>query len=360
MCCQQTSELKDTAALAFTRQFYLALAIGHTVKDSFEQGCKAVRATPNLKDPDSEMEKFILLPKDGNHDVPIFKAKPVSEWPKPLLHDERSHRSRRRSRSTASMIGGARSSELSVRNMMQEDPSPSPPEFFLGREVDMYYVLKAVLNKRLVSVIGEVGVGRSSLVCALCHYINERASTIIGIDRIYFVKSASKSSKEEPFRTLVQSLLKKLIEEDRAHSVDSSSEADMETMFDIICKSLKHEKALIVFDRAELVVNADADEANEFPMLLSKLCRETYNVKVLLTNRHDLGIPSLGEHPISLGPLNFADTVRLFANLCPYLHTPADRRKLIDSLVTDGARSRALANRSWRWRGNEEGIRHSR
>ena len=341
VCCQQESELKDTAALAFTTQFYLALAIGHTVKASFEQGCKAVRATPNLKDPDAEMKKFLLLPKDGDHNVPIFDAEPVSEWPRNLGGEETGHRGRRlSSRSVArSVLGGAKSSELSVRNMMQEDPSPSPPEFFLGREVDMYYVLKAVLGKRLVSVIGETGVGRSSLACALCHYINERATTIIGIDRIYYVK-ARQSRKRNPFRALVQRLLKKLVEERKGPSIDP--EAEMETMCDAVCRYLKHDKALVVFDRAELVVN-DEDDANEFPLLLRKLSRETKNIKVLLTNRHSLGIPSLGEHPISLGPLNFADTVRLFANLCPYLHTPKDRRKMYESLVRDGEKAELLA-----------------
>ena len=62
VCCQQESELKDTAALAFTRQFYLALAVGHTVKAAFDQGCKAVRATPNLRDPDAEMKNFCFYP----------------------------------------------------------------------------------------------------------------------------------------------------------------------------------------------------------------------------------------------------------------------------------------------------------
>jgi NACHT domain len=345
VCCQQESELKDTAALAFTRQFYLALAIGHTVKDSFDQGCKAVRAAPNLKDPDAEMDKFLLLPKDGNHDVPIFNARAVPEWPKRATREERGNRGRRYSFTTSarslnprSVLGGARTSELSVRNMMQEDPSPSPPEYFLGREVDTYYVLKAVLSKRLVSVIGEPGVGRSSLVCALCHYINERATTMIGIDRIYFVR-ARQSRKRNPFRSLVQRFLKKLEEEEKARPIHQ--DADMETMFDAICKFLKHEKALVVFDRAELVVQAD--ESNEFPMLLSKLCRETKHVKVVLTNRRDLGIPSLGEHPISLGPLNFADTVRLFANLCPYLHTPADRKKLFETLVKDQEEAEVLS-----------------
>lgn len=74
VCCKQESELKDTAALAFTRSFYLALLMGHTVKESFDQGCKAVRATPNLRDSDEEMKKFVLLPTGGDHDKPVFRA----------------------------------------------------------------------------------------------------------------------------------------------------------------------------------------------------------------------------------------------------------------------------------------------
>ena len=277
VCCQQESELKDTAALAFTRQFYLALAIGHTVRVSFDQGCKAVRATPNLKNPDVEMKKFLLLPENGNHDIPIFNAKPVPEWPTHLSSG------RDRNRKKSSM--GARSSELSVRNMMQEDPSPSPPEFFLGREVDMYYTLKAVLEKRLVSVTGEPGVGRSSLVCALCHYINERATTVIGIEHIYHIK-ARKSHKRSPLRSLVQRLLDKLCAQSKS-PLSSEAGDDFESMFDEICRILKHARVLIVFDRVEHIM--DTNEAHEFPMLLSKLSRETKNVKVLLTNRQELG-----------------------------------------------------------------------
>jgi hypothetical protein len=337
VCCQQEYELKDAAALAFTRQFYLALAVGHTVRESFDQGCKAVRATPNLKDAEKEMQKFVLLPRDGNHHVPIFNAKPVMEWPRPVMEKQKSRRSskgRGVHRAKSEYLGGTKGSELSVRNMMQEDPSPSPPQFFLGREVDMYFVLKAVLAKRLVSVVGESGVGRSSLVCALCHYINERASTIIGIDRIYFVK-AKQGRRQDRCRALIDQLMRKLVEADKARMPEPT--ADLETVFDAVCKSLKHETALVVFDRMELL--EDSDDANDFPMLLGNLFRETRNVKVLLTGRKPLGIPSLGgvvEHPIELGPLSFANTIRLFGNLCPLLHTPADRRKLFESLATDG------------------------
>jgi NACHT domain/CHAT domain len=337
VCCQQEFELKDTAALAFTRQFYLSLAIGHTVKESFEQGCKAVRATPNLRDAESEMKKFLLLPKGGNHDVPIFNASSVPEWPK-LKGQQNLRRSYRKSRATPrirSMYGaGTKQSELGVRNMMQEDPSPTPPQFFLGREVEMYFVLKSILAKRLVSVVGESGVGRSSIVCALCHYINERASTILAIERIYFVK-AKQAKRVDCCRAILETLQKKL-EESEAGKEAPERGADMEDIFEYICKALKNEKALLVFDRMEHLENSD--DAQEFPMFLSSLFRGTKNVKVLLTARRQLGIPSLGgqvESPIQLGPLNFENTVRLFANLCPHLHTEGERYKLYQRLVRD-------------------------
>jgi CHAT domain/Leucine Rich repeat len=340
VCCQQEFELKDTAALAFTRQFYLSLVIGHTVRESFEQGCKAVRATPNLRDSEKEMKKFLLLPKDGNHDVPIFNAKAVLEWPKVSARQLRSRSSKRPKSITRIRnlhVGGARSSELGVRNMMQEDPSPTPPQFFLGREVEMYYVLKAILCKRLVSVVAEPGLGRSSLVCALCHYINERASTIIAIERIYFVK-AKRSRRFDGCRALMEQLLRKLVESGKEDPPDPG--VDMEDLFDFICKALKNEKALVVFDRMEYLENSD--DAEEFPMLLSTLFRGTKNVKVLVTGSHPLGIPSLGgqvEYPFPLGPLTFENTLRLFANLCPHLHTAGERHKLFERLATDGEQS---------------------
>ena len=322
VCCRQQFELKDTAALAFTRQFYLALAVGHTVKESFEQGRKAVRAAPNLRDADSEVEKFILLPRDGNHDVPIFDARPTLQW---------SHASSYRKKKSKPKQA------LSIFNKMQEDPSTSPPQFFLGREVDMYLVLNLVLEKRLVSIVGETGVGRSSLACALCHYINERATTISQFNHIIYVK-ARQARKQSRMRALVQKLIKRLVDSQRIDPdvADAGPDGDMESLFDIICKALRDSKCLIVFDRTELI--KDSDDTREFPMLLSNLFRETRHVRVLLTGREPLGIPSIGgqvEHHFCLGPLTYANTVRLFSCLCPYIHTPVERRRLFNVLVSD-------------------------
>lgn len=330
VCCKQEFELKDTAALAFTRQFYLALAVGHTVKESFEQGRKAVRAAPNLRDADSETEKFILLPRDGNHDVPIFDAKPTLQWP-----HASSYRKRKQKKAA-----------LNIFNKMQEDPSTSPPQFFLGREVDMYLVLNLVLEKRLVSVVGETGVGRSSLVCALCHYINERATTISQIEHILYVK-ARQTRKQSRVRALVGRLMKRLVDAQKVDPEDAEmgTDVDMESLFDIICRGLRDSKCLIVFDRTELL--KDSDETREFPMLLSNLFRETRHVRVLLTGREPLGIPSIGgqvEHHFCLGPLTYGNTVRLFSCLCPYIHTPVERRRLFSILVTDADEAELLSS----------------
>lgn len=130
VCCQQDYELKDAAALAFTRQFYLSLAVGNTVREAFEHGCKAVRTSPNLKDAEQEMKKFILLPEGGNHDVPIFNARQIREWPRLLAEDAQRNLISSRS-GKATSRNSPRSLELAVRNLLQEDPSPSPLNSFL-------------------------------------------------------------------------------------------------------------------------------------------------------------------------------------------------------------------------------------
>ena len=72
----------DSAALVFTSDFYLALAIGRTVKDYFEIGLQAVAVSMSISRPQEEMKSFVLLTVKGNHDGRVFYAETVSDWPK--------------------------------------------------------------------------------------------------------------------------------------------------------------------------------------------------------------------------------------------------------------------------------------
>jgi nucleoside-triphosphatase THEP1 len=334
VCCEEEAELKDAAALAFTKQFYLSLAVGNTVRQSFEQGCLAVGATANLRSADLEMKKFVLLPRDGNHNIPVFSATPIPDWPR--AKSNKTVRERNLIRSRSSFIVGARNFELSVRNMMQEDPSPTPPQFFLGREVDMFKVLGAVLTNRLVIVTGEPGVGRSSLVCAICHYINERKSTIMNVNHIFHVKMKEEGRGGDRCRFLIKALLMKMVESRLATRPAEIDQMGVEDYSEVICKALKSAKVLIVFDHTELLENND--EAQDFPLFLTTLFLHTRNVRVLLTDRKPLSIPSIGgviPHPYSLCGLTFSNSVRLFAKACCHLHTGAERVQFLERMIID-------------------------
>jgi hypothetical protein len=258
--------------------------------------------------------------------------------------------------------------------MMQEDPSPTPPQFFTGREVDMYHVLNLILAQKLVSVVGKKGVGRSSLVYGLCHYVNERSSTILMIERIYFMKATQKLGSDG-FVAMLRGLLKKLMQDGRVpqqrdddmdfeilvHAIckvlknskallgrvpqQHDDDMDLEILIHAICKVLKNVKALLVIDRTDFLEGSA--EAQDLVVFLSNLFRETRHVRVLLIGRHPLGIPSIGgvvEQPYRLGPLTFGNTVQLFGNLCPHLHTPAERQTFCNRLVTDRGQSDLLPN----------------
>ena len=111
---------------------------------------------------------------------------------------------------------------------------------------------------------------------------------------------------------------------------------EQELLIHAICKALNKVKALLVTDRTEFLDGSD--EQQYLVVSLSSLFQETstQNERVLLTGRKPLGISSIGgipKQPYFLGPMNFHNTVRLFGNLCPHLHAPADRQKFFKRLV---------------------------
>ena len=304
VCCQQESQLMDRAALSFTRAFYLALAVGRTLKESFEIGKNAVLSSATVLNPKEEMDKFMLLPLDGNHDVPIFNAEEVPKWPLP------------------------RTDGASLKRYVN-DSLPSPTQGFLGRETDMYHVLNLVRNRRFVNVAGQAGMGRSSMVAALCHYIDNRKSTLL-FDNIYFVKGMLKRTTLGQSSPII-SLHNQLVLTGRAH--DISEDADLDEVIKEVLVSLKQTKSLLVFDKIETL---DGATAQDFHFFLGQIFERTENVHVLVTSNESIGLKSLvgvGESVYNLGPLNFRNTVKLFAFHCPHLHSPRERKDLVEQIA---------------------------
>ena len=292
----------DIAAYTFSRSFYRSLTGGNTVMESFQQARTFVVNSPEVRravrNPEEEMKKFRLLP-DGSdrHDVVLFvNLNDVPQWP----------------------AEGSDQTKYFVRNVMQQDPSPSPPHPLLGRENAQFEVLNLVLNRRFVSVVGTAGIGCSSVVRGVCHYINERASTFndSGIDRIVYLEV----KEGETCLGLARQLLRKI------YPNADCLLFDFESVKGAICGTLRKTCTLVVLYRIHRVT--DLNDA--FRSFLQYLADE---VRVLVTSQFRLNVKS--EKVYAMAPLDYGSTVRLF---CAALSSsrvgfsPRDIRTLMEHL----------------------------
>lgn len=244
-------EVLDNAAIAFTRQFYLSLAVGDSVADAFAIGQQAVKAAPNIPDSMREGSKFLLLPADPDgvrHNVPVFPKRPkVRRWPPPThrpvpkdalaahaaavaageLSDVGASTAAGGAGGVASSSGAATSAAtdggagmagggrlpLIVGAGMYDDGGmgfdsllrtlPSVPEHFLGRNVVLYKVLSDVLQRRLVTLTGPAEIGKTAIAVAVAHYVAVRQHFPGGV---YFVKLKGHRRAEAVRGTIVRSL----------------------------------------------------------------------------------------------------------------------------------------------------------
>eukprot|EP01034_Spumella_vulgaris_P022664 gene22664-28808_t len=186
VCVNVDSKIQDAAAIAFTRAFYVAFLSGRTVRDSFDIAKEALKVSPYVPDSVLEGDKFILLPDgtelldpsdpnapvlNGNgeivdavtgaiiprpqHNKSIFVNRSVANWP-----------------SSGHCTMGPNHTDVShdlLRNRL-----PAPPADFEGREVVMHSLISSIFDRRLVSLVGEDGVGKTSVASCVCKYIADR------------------------------------------------------------------------------------------------------------------------------------------------------------------------------------------
>ena len=160
------TRVSDHAAHAFTRAFYLALAVGQTLQASYDIGVQAVVTSPVVPSGDLEGDKFLLLPLEANHEVaPFPDLANLDEWKPPA-----------------------------PPAAARQQPLPAAAECFLGRNVETYRVVTAVLDRRLVTVTGVPGVGKSAVARAALNFLAERHYFSDGV--LYADCSAATTAEE--------------------------------------------------------------------------------------------------------------------------------------------------------------------
>lgn len=326
VCVSVDAQLLDTAATIFTRAFYLALVVGETVDKAFEIGQNAVAASPSVPSSMKEHDKFLLLPQDKPHNVPIFKAPILPRWPP------------------------EHSAAMRWEERLTPDYLPEPPEDFEGREVDMYEVITALHKRHLVTIIGERGVGKSAVAVAAMRYITER--NVFENGAVYV--RLQHVSTYEGFLTTFQRILTSTCSaaavklrqlsasmrvDDRISSGDVSSNRykkdPLFTQEDLLISCVSSLKLLIVFDHANNLLTA-GEVGSDVTMFLGNLLEGRRNIRVLMTSTVGVGIISgfgIVEKCIKIGPLTLYNSLRLFARLTPALVTAKQRYKFIQSLT---------------------------
>lgn len=270
VCVSVDAQLLDTAATIFTRAFYLALVVGENVDKAFEIGQNAVAASPSVPNSMKEQDKFLLLPQDKPHDVPIFRAPTVPKWPP------------------------ENSAAMRWEERLTPDYLPEPPEDFEGREVDMYEVITALHKRHLVSIVGERGLGKSAVAVAAMRYLTERSVFENGA---VYVKLQHVSTYEGFLNTFQRALastcpvaaekLHQLHESNRGSDHEGSSESishrykkdPLFTQEDLLISCVASLKLLIVFDHANNLLTT-GEVGADVTMFLGNLLEGRRNIRV--------------------------------------------------------------------------------
>ena len=258
---QEDTQVTDTSARAFAHHVYLALCQGLTVREAFLKGQAAVIAANSYNPPcccahlhtvpgcstcevcrtpvccsvhsapchstpkqpprccqphipHDESLKFLLLPVQGNHDVPLFNDAdvPDGKW---------------------------------INRTPTKPPNnlPSGPDDFMGRAKDALAIVPQVLRHRLFLITGARGIGKSALARAVATYIN---------DRRHFYASYLLKLHDASLTVQIDVALAKVLK-------IAYDEGQLERVHDLVVHHLKHTKTdnkpfLFVLDDCDLLV----------------------------------------------------------------------------------------------------------
>jgi hypothetical protein len=299
VCCHHTEVFRDKAASGFVKSLYRALASNKSLKQAFYMAQEAVRVEEICK----HVDRYVLLPRkaedDPYHDVPIFYTGAVP----PI---------------------GLRENEEEEEEQALEI-IPRLPKHFIGREVDMYEVLEALRVDDVVRVGGLKGSGKTSLVAAVCRYINQRKK-MFNYDDVFWLPAAQGVLPDEDtlFWDLCQ-LMEKIMKADH----DIWEDEDAMECRERIEIELEGRRTILAIDGRKFHTEMASQNLETF---LGELLNSDVDVKVILTTTagENKGFDQEEEDTINLGPIDFKSNALLFgevsrfitANGCPAAQSP--------------------------------------
>ena len=210
----------------------------------------------------------------------------------------------------------------------------------------MYSTIRILLSRRLVTIVGEHGCGKSSVACSVAHYLCERRKFENGV---IFVRLRGVDTHEDfllslsqAIRSGSQELASRFVSLNDSHDSlrkisgkDTAVGVSIRDQEEILLKFLAPLKTLIVLGNITGLLTSSSETSTDLKMFLSRLFDRCSFVKILTTGSEVIGMTGFGtvEHVVSLGPLSLYSSLRLFARLSPALATAAQKVKFVKTLL---------------------------
>jgi len=296
------------------------------------------------------------------HNTVLFVHRPINEWPMFPGH---------------CTIGANR---IDMKYFLSRIRIPSPPTDFEGREVHMNTVIRHLLDRRLVSLVGEYGVGKSAVASAVCKYLADRDVFADGIIYVKvkgvheysdFIRQMKESLSHGGVNNVVTKRMQELLALQQhqqqsntntvtaitTHASSSSSLAhhfhittntntsntttitNQQLLQDeaLIFQCLESYKVLLVLDNLDDLLADYGEAVTDFRLFLSRLFETCNAIKVLNVSIDTLQMHNIQvgygivEYSVPLGPLTLHNTLRLFARLAPSLTTIHDKIQFVET-----------------------------
>lgn len=282
VCVRREARIMDESSIAFSRAFYHSLFTGHTVPEAFGIGRSRVRSADNVPDAhrNSESEKFVLLRADAGT-AEDSSAAPFSLAPKGVWRD------------------ATPTPSFSLL--------PAKTAFFVGREAEMFRVVRLLSTQRIVTVRGPPGIGKTSLVKSVAHFVLPRQIHRDGVLYVSLRGCRTTASVVAAMRVAMTRHGLPLDAKKKAHELEQD-----------VCDVVRQRDLLLVFDNAE---DPLLSEPKTLRALVRRLLDQSKDLRLLVASRAALGnsggLLDVAEKVYTLTPLRPLHAARLFVEWSP-------------------------------------------
>lgn len=313
---RQDAKVADRSSQIFMKHLYLALLRRHTVAEAFSIAQSAVSAAPHVSHA-NEDQKFLLLPRDGDHSARIF-----DDVPDGVLVD-----------------CSPRPARVSLRSLTEP---------FIGRNANVQDVVESLRprggqrgRRRVVTITGEEGIGKTEVAKAAARYMGNRRH----FDNVVFLSlfqvgdaggvAGGGEGDLQPLQPLTaaqRSVSAASLASARhggprfgsvaalaAHEL-SLAVRDPGSVGELCALLPQNESVLMVLDGAGHLLNADDASPLSVRSFINQVLRRHERVQFIVTSGLRVFGPEwddVNEYVLELPPLSPRDAAQLFYHVAP-------------------------------------------